>query len=100
MAVRHMLAVNPTESLLSNIPLDEYIYLAVNYSHPGSPGLKISNADLNTPITDTFCIYSCFYDQIDLAAIGFPLSPLLIIYFPLPCFTCVMPMTPLNWLIQ
>ena len=73
---------NPTERLLSNIPLDKYIYLAVNYRHHGSPGLKISQADLNTPFCFAtsqthFVFYSCFSDQVDLAAIGFPLAPLL-----------------------
>jgi len=73
---------NPTERLLSNIPLDKYIYLVVNYRHHGSPGLKISQADLNTPFCFAtsqthFVFYSCFSDQVDLAAIGFPLAPLL-----------------------
>ena len=48
------------ESPFTNLPLEVYIELAVNYISEG-------NLDLNVS----------FYDQIDGIAMGFPLAPIL-----------------------
>lgn len=39
------------ESLLTNIPLEECIYLAVKYISDGNPDLKVSNPELKRPFS-------------------------------------------------
>jgi len=69
-------------SLFTNIPLEECIYLAVNYTSEGNPDLKLSESKLSSLFTVVtaqthFLFNGSFYDQIDGVAMGSPLAPVL-----------------------
>lgn len=70
------------ESLFTNIPLNEYIDLAVKYVSEGNPDLKLSTNELNNLFhfatsRTHFLFKGSFYDQIDGVAMGSPLAPVL-----------------------
>ena len=69
------------ESLFTNIPLEEYIDLAVKYISKGNPGLKLTPSDLKCLFSFAtaethFLFKGSFYDQIDGVARG-SLAPVL-----------------------
>ena len=63
-------------SLFTNIPLDEFIDLAITCIYQGNPGLKISATDLKTFLffatAETHSLFSegVFYDQMDKVPMG------------------------------
>ena len=70
------------ESLFTNIPLEEFIDLAVNYISEGNPDLKLTESELRSLFTVAtaqthFLFNSSFYDQIDGVAMGSLLAPVL-----------------------
>ena len=74
------------ESLFTNIPLKEFIELAVNYISKGNPDLKLSEPELRSLFTlataqTHFLFNGSFYDQINGVAMGPPLAPVLVNLF-------------------
>ena len=70
------------ESLFTNIPIEEYIDLAVNYIFKGNPDLKLGESEHRSLFTVAtaqihFLFNGSFYDQIDGVAMGSPLAPVL-----------------------
>ena len=68
----------------TNIPLEEWIDLAVNYISKGNPGLKLSEPELRSLLSvataqSHFLFNGSFYDQIDGVAVESPLAPVLAI---------------------
>ena len=68
------------ESLFTNIPLEECIDLAANYTSVGNPDIKLNKSELRRLFITAqthFIFNGSFYDQIDGVAMGFPLAPVL-----------------------
>ena len=70
------------ESLFTNIPLEEFIDLAVNYISEGNPDLKLTESELRSLFTVAtaqthFLFNGSFYDHIDGVGMESPLAPVL-----------------------
>ena len=70
------------ESLLTNIPLDECIDLAVRYIKQGNTDIKLSATELKTLLRFAtaqthFLCKGSFYDQVDGVSMGSSLAPVL-----------------------
>ena len=70
------------ESLLTNIPLDECIDLAVRYIKQGNTDIKLSATELKTLLRFAtaqthFLCKGSFYDQVDDVSMGSPFAPVL-----------------------
>ena len=70
------------ESLLTNIPLDECIDLAVRYIKEGNTDIKLSATELKTLLRFAtaqthFLCKGSFYDQVDGVSMGSSLAPVL-----------------------
>ena len=69
-------------SLLTNIPLQEAIDIAINLTFNNNPNLNITKKELTKlfffATSQTHSLFnSKFYNQIDAVAMGFPLAPVL-----------------------
>ena len=79
---KNLLVSYDVTSFFTNIPLQEFIDVAINLIFNHNPNLDITRKELKKPFISTtsqthFIFSSKFYNQIDGVAMGFPLAPVL-----------------------